>query len=180
MGNRKKQRRSIRLPAYDYAGGGGYFLTICTHARACLLAHVVQADIRLSDFGEIVREEWFRTSTLRSYVTLAEDALVVMPNHLHGVMWIDDDAVGARRGRAPASEAFGSPIPGSLATIVRAFKSVTARRINDLRGTPGEPVWQRNYYEHVIRDDRALRRIRQYIADNPLQWALDPENPHAR
>lgn len=174
-----KRRRSIRLPDYDYTSGGVYFVTVCTYRRACVLGSVVEAEVSLSRFGALVREEWFRTATLRPYVELEEAAFVVMPNHVHGIIWIDDDAVGARRRRAPAPERFGSPVRGSLATIVRAFKAVTTRRINELRGTPGEPFWQRNYYEHVIRDDRSLRQIRQYIADNPLRWATDSENPDA-
>ena len=120
---------------------------------------------------------------MRPYVVLYGDEFVVMPNHVHGIIWIvGDDAVGARRRRAPMGddqtvERFGKPVSGSIPTIVRAYKSATTKRINALRGTPGAPVWQRNYYEHIIRDEEDLQRIRQYIRDNPTQWTMDRENP---
>ena len=119
------------------------------------------------------------------------DEFVIMPNHIHGIIWIvetpehPDDTVGARRRaptmrrRAPKVEQFGKPVPGSIPTIVHAFKSAVTRRINALRGTPGARVWQRNYYEHIIRNDRALNAIRRYIAENPARWHLDRYNPNA-
>ncbi len=81
--------------------------------------------------------------------------------------------------RAPTTERFGKPVSGSLPTIVRAFKRAATKRINHLRGTPGLPVWQRNYYEHIIRDDAGLNRIREYIVYNPQRWHLDQYNPDA-
>ena len=101
-----------------------------------------------------------------------------MPNHVHGIIWIaEDDVVGARRRRAPTAERFGAPIAGSLPTIVRSFKAITTRRINFERGTPGIPVWQRNYHDHVIRNDKSLQNIRNYIINNPFNWQMDIENP---
>ncbi len=186
-------RRSIRLKGYDYRQAGAYFVTICTQDRECLFGEIVDGEMRLNELGQIVREEWFITAALRPYVRLAEDEFVVMPNHIHGIIWIvDDDAVGARRRRAPtvhraptvrraptATEQFGQPVAGSLPTIIRAFKSCTTRRINEMRRTPGASVWQRNYYEHIIRSEDSLNRIRQYILENPARWSMDRENPNA-
>ena len=170
-------RRSIRLPGYDYTQAGAYFVTVVTADRACLFGEVVDGTMVLSAFGQIVREEWLRTADLRSNVRL--DAFVVMPNHLHGIIWIVDDAVGARRRRAPTdtSEQFGKPVAGSIPTIVRSTKSAVTKRINRMRQSPGERVWQRNYYEHIIRDENSLQRIRQYIHDNPAHWQVDREFP---
>ena len=84
--------------------------------------------------------------------------------------------VGATARRAPTEE-FGKPVAHSIPTIMRAFKSASTKRINEMRGVAGFPVWQRNYYEHVIRDDGELNEIRQYITDNPARWAEDRENP---
>nr|WP_323745475.1 transposase [Parvivirga hydrogeniphila] len=135
-------------------------------------------------------EEWFRSAEIRTEMELFPDEFVVMPNHIHGIIWIVDD-VGARRRRAPTKhraptrrraptmEQFGKPVPGSIPTIVRAFKSAVTRCINQMRGTPGARVWQRNYYEHIIRDDRALGAVRQYILENPQRWHLDRYNPAA-
>ncbi len=171
-------RRSIRLPEYDYTQPGAYFVTICTYRRACLFGHIAGGVMRLNAFGEIVREEWFRTAQVRPNVELYEPEFVIMPNHIHGIIWITE-TVGARRRRAPTVERFGRPVPGSLPTIVRAFKSAVTRRINILRGTPGAPVWQRNYWEHVIRNERALNAIRRYILANPARWHLDRYNARA-
>ncbi len=172
-----RRRRSIRLKGYDYAQPGAYFVTIVTHHRAMLFGRVVDGEMQLNEYGEIVREEWFRSAEIRTEIELFPDEFVVMPNHIHGIIWIVD--VGAWRRRAPTREQFGRPVPGSLPTIVRAFKSAVTRRINALRGTPGAPVWQRNYYEHIIRTERALDAIRRYIAANPLRWHLDRYNPVA-
>jgi len=173
----RHHRHSIRLQGYDYTQSGAYFVTICTHGRALLFGNVVGGEMRLNDAGRMVRDEWFKTAQLRPYVVLYEDEFVVMPNHIHGIVWIDN--VGARRRRAPTMEQFGKPVPGSIPTIVRSFKSAVTRRINQWRGTPGARVWQRNYYEHIIRTERALNAIRRYIIENPLRWHLDRYNPHA-
>jgi len=178
----RHRRRSIRLRGYDYAGPGAYFVTICTHERAPLFGRVVDGEMVLNEYGEIVREEWFKTARVRLYVVLYDDEFVVVPNHIHGIIWIVNtpthDAVGAWRRRAPTcrahtTEQFGKPVPGSIPTIVRSYKSAVTRRINQMRGTLGAPVWQRNYYEHIIRDERVLNAIRRYIRQNPLRWCLD-------
>ncbi len=171
-------RRSIRLPGYDYTQPGAYFITICTHERAYLFGAVVDGEMRLNEWGEIVRDEWFKTGQIRPYVQLCDDELVITPNHIHGMIWIVGDGVGAQRRCAPS---FTTPpanvVPGSVGAIVRSFKSGVTKRINELRNAPGAPVWQRNYYEHIIRDERALDAIRRYIDENPLRWHLDRYNP---
>ena len=184
---KRHHRRSIRLKGYDYTRPGAYFVTICAHNRECLFGEVVDGEMVLNEYGEIVREEWFRTAQVRPYVELFEDEFVVMPNHIHGIVWIVDDVddtVGAQRRCAsttkpkPGGVPPNNVAPGSLGAIIRSFKSAVTKRINALRGTTGAPVWQRNYYEHIIRDDRALNAIRRYIAENPLRWHLDRYNPH--
>jgi len=172
----RHRRRSIRLQGYDYTQPGAYFVTICTHGHEHLFGDVMDGTMRLNAYGEIVQDEWFKTAHIRTNVMLHPDEFVVMPNHVHGIIWIVDDPVGARRRRAPTMERFGKPVSGSIPTIVRAFKSAVARRINRMRGTSGGPVWQRNYYEHIIRDERALHAIRRYIVENPLRWDLDRYN----
>jgi len=221
----RHHRRSIRLKEYDYIQPGAYFITICTHDRAGLFGEIVEGEMRLNEYGQIVRDEWFHTAVVRPCVVLYPDEFVVMPNHVHGIIWIVDtdadggDNVGAQRRCAPTFHAptsgaptFHAPtsdaptfhvptsgghtpgtptpprhavdgvtpnnvIPGSLGAIVRSFKSMTTRRINNLRNMLGASVWQRNYYEHIIRHERALNAIRRYILENPLRWYLDRENP---
>ena len=178
------RRRSLRLKGYDYAQPGAYFVTICTHRHQPLFGEVVDDAMQLHAFGQIVWEEWFRTARVRPYVVLYEDEFVVMPNHLHGIVWIVETdeqpaVVGATRRVAPTGGRPRGPQPGSLGAIIGQFKSLVTKRINALRGTPGARVWQRNYYEHIIRTEKALNAIRRYIAANPQRWHLDRYNPRA-
>ena len=195
---KKHHRRSIRLRGYDYTQPGAYFLTICTHRCGHLFGRVVDGEMVLNVFGEIVREEWFRSAEIRAEIELFPDEFVVMPNHIHGIVWIvetDDggahgdeahDPAGAHgpvgatghhvgaHGRAPLHRP-----PRSLGSFVAGFKSAVTKRVNAHRGTPGARVWQRNYYEHIIRHERALNAIRRYILYNPWRWHLDRYNPDA-
>jgi putative transposase len=164
----KRHRRSTRLRNYDYAQAGAYFLTLCSYNRECLFASIDQGRIHLSKIGEIVAQEWTRSAGIRGEIEL--DEWIVMPNHLHGIVMI----VEAERahGRAPLHRA-----PRSLSSFVAGFKAATTKRVNLFRGTPTTPVWQRNYYDHVIRNEASLNSIREYIAANPFRWADDEENP---
>jgi len=175
----QSRRRSLRLGKYDYAQPGAYFVTVCAKGRACLFGEVADGEMRLSHMGEIVAEEWRRSADVRLEIGL--NAFVVMPNHLHGILFIHDVRVNARAtGRSPLPddrpEARG-PAPRSLGAFMAGFKSATTKRINQCRGTPGRLVWQRNYYEHIIRADESIHRIREYILNNPLEWTFDRENP---
>ena len=176
----KHRRRSLRLPHHDYAVPGAYFVTLVTHERTPIFGRIEAGRVRLCEPGRIAREEWFRTAELRSNVVLFAEEFVVMPNHVHGVVRIVERAaapVGAQRA-APLPRS--TVTPGSLGAIVRAYKAAVTRRVNRLRGTPGAPVWQRNYWEHVVRSERALAAVRRYIAENPLRWHLDVYNPERR
>ena len=168
-----RHRRSIRLPNYDYAQSGAYFVTICTRNRAPLFGDVIDDKMLLNDAGRIVWECW--ESIPDHYTHAKTDAFIVMPNHVHGIIILTDTAhVGA--GLKPAPTPTGAK-RHPLSEIVRALKTFSARRINEHRGVSGTSVWQRNYYENVIRNESALHDIRQYILHNPAKWADDPENP---
>ena len=173
----KHHRRSIRLKGYDYTQAGAYFVTICTQNRECLFGEVVDGVIRPNTHGAIVFEAWHDLPNHYPNVTL--DAFVVMPNHVHGIIMLvtNDAPVGA--GFKPAPTTQPGPMGHGLSEIIRAFKTFSARRINAARKSPGLSVWQRNYYEHIIRNEKSLNRIRQYILDNPLRWAMDRDNPDA-
>ena len=175
MGLNTRHRRSLRLPRYDYSQANAYFLTICATNKEFLFGQIIDGNMNLSKAGQVVEEEWLKTANLRPYVKL--DQFIIMPNHFHGILWIDPEPKGTAR-RAPTREEFGNPLAGSLPTIMRAFKAAVTNQINRLRGTPNIAVWQRNYYEHVIRNDKSLERIREYIINNPYSWELDRENPN--
>ena len=190
----RRRRRSMRLEGYDYSQVGAYFLTICTVDRRILFGKVVNHQMVLNEAGRIVADEWLKSARIRAEIEL--DAWVVMPNHIHGILTITDVGGECNRrsrtdqrslttgvgvpGRGDRRVAPTGPGPRSVGAIMAGFKSASARRINAFRDTPGAPVWQRNYYEHVIRYEAVLNRIRQYIAENPARWAEDPENPARR
>jgi REP element-mobilizing transposase RayT len=221
------QRRSIRLAGYDYAGDGAYFVTICAYQRACLFGTVVDGEMRLNAAGAAVERCWEGITAHFPQVIL--DSYVVMPNHVHGIVIIDNSVLEGWQGRArravplqhnsalgdPRLERetgvgtanipnidehsvgarhavpgngstthdrnadddrlrqFGVPVAGDLATIIRSFKSAATKAVNAIRGTEGPGVWQRNYYEAIIRNEKMLNGIRQYILANPAHWAQD-------
>ena len=167
---KKHRRRSIRLRHYDYSRAGTYFITVCTNGRELLFGEVIDDEVKLNELGRIAAEEWLKSAQVRTEIEL--DTWVVMPNHIHGIVMITDDRRKSDRSVAPSG-----PRPRSLGALMAGFKSAATKRINTMRGTPGASVWQRNYYEHVIRNESALNRIRQYVADNPARWSEDPENP---
>jgi len=172
----QRQRRSLCLKDYDYSQEGAYFVTICTNRHNCLFGEIVDSAMMLNAFGEIVHDEWIRTAIARPNVTI--DTFIVMPNHLHGIIIINEYNI--RRGD-PAGRPY-TPIPhgppsNSIGAMVGQFKSLAPKRINTLRHTPGNRIWQRNYYEHVIRNEADLNEIRQYLLDNPVQWDKDENNP---
>jgi putative transposase len=179
-------RRSIHLKGYDYAQSGAYFVTLCAHQRACLFGEIVVGARRavpdlgtpemiLNGFGNIVVLEWLKTATIHSRIELGE--FVVMPNHFHGILILHNDTGTARR--APTMERFGKPIAGTVPTIIRSFKSAVTKCANEIRNTPGVSIWQRNYYEHIIRNDADHSNIAEYIVNNPLRWAEDSLHPDA-
>ena len=174
----KHHRRSVRLPEYDYAQPGAYFVTMVTHGRECLFGEVVNAVVRLNEYGEIVEDCW--RDVAAHFPTARPDTFIVMPNHFHGIIVIMDDRRGmaCHAPTAPESKRrFAQPIACSLAAIVGSFKSAVTKRINVLRGTPGWSVWQRNYHDEIVRDDDELRAKREYIVYNAARWDVDRENP---
>jgi REP element-mobilizing transposase RayT len=149
----KRRRRSIRLKDYDYSQAGAYFVTMCTYKKECGFGNVVNGEMMLNEFGKAVAEEWNRSAEIRHEVEL--DAFVVMPNHIHGIVVIVESYVGAQ-GLAPLQQTQRGCVslqrkPRSLSTFIWGFKSAVTRRINDLRGTPYAPLWQRNYLEMGFR-----------------------------
>ncbi len=180
----RHHRRSIRLKEYDYARAGAYFVTVCTNNKECLFGDVVEGNMTISQFGAVAMKCWVEIPN--HFTGLSVDEFVIMPNHIHGIL----SFVGARHAvpeltTEPKSnvspretiEQFGKPVVGSLPTIIRSFKSTVTKKINQIRNLRGGPLWQRNYYEHVIRNENELNRIREYILKNPLKWELDRENP---
>ena len=168
-----RRRQSTRLPRFDYTRQGAYFVTLCTRNRACLFGDIVNGEMRLNDIGNLADGLWQEIPVHFPQVEI--DAWIVMPNHVHGVIVIADPHVGATHA-SPLQRPSG-PRKGSLGAIAGAYKAAVSKHLNRPGHPCGLPIWQRNYYDHVIRDDAALDLIRQYITDNPARWDEDPENP---
>jgi putative transposase len=201
-------RRSIRLKGYDYRRSGAYFITICIHQRRWRLGQVCEGVMVPSIDGGIVAQIWHRIP--QHFPNAYLDEFVVMPNHIHGILWLghdrdgvdrdgDDIPAGAKHSAVQSSVIpkiklpNASPQPhhgtttphhgtttpphgtksGSVCAIVQNFKSISTRKINQIHQTPGSRIWQRDYYERIIRDDVALDRVRTYIRNNPRSWAKD-------
>jgi putative transposase len=202
-----RKRRSIRLPGYDYTGPGGYYVTIVTEGMACLFGEIVGEEMHLSALGQIVRDEWFRSAQIRKEIRLSEDEFVVMPNHIHGIIWIEADSVRADGVRLndgahpvesvlPEAGAGGVCHAGArhegegregarrapLRRPARSLPSFVAGFKSAVAGRAKRElaisnVWHRNYYEHILRDRSDWERVCDYIRSNPSRWARDAKNP---
>jgi REP element-mobilizing transposase RayT len=196
---RNKYRiQSARLPQWDYSSPGWYFVTMCTINRKCMFGDIADNEMRLNELGRIVHDEWQKTRIQRANIQL--DEFVVMPNHVHGIVQIlstndcnSDGGDDTRRrdvarnvstknstnptthgkNEPPKTMSAISPKPGSLSEIVRSFKSAATKCINESRRTPGIPVWQPRFHDHIIRNNHELFAIRRYIRNNPANWADD-------
>ncbi len=176
-------RKHVRLPLHDYRLPGYYFCTVCTAGRRSSLSNVVASEVRLTEIGRIVEQAWFDSP--RHHEMVALDEMVIMPNHVHGIIVIlsnedgmpEDSDLQATFDTALARSS-RRPQRGSLGTIIGSFKSASSRNANRLSRNPDTSLWQRNYFEHIIRDERSLDAIRAYIAGNPASWEHDRENPY--
>ena len=175
-------RHTIRLKNYDYSQNGAYFVTLCSWQRESLFGEIVGGEMLLNDFGVIVRNSWGWLA--EQYAHVALDEWAVMPNHFHGIILITNGDGGLRtvnsqmdNSQTGVSRTAPTGKAKSLGSLIGAFKTVCTKQINIIRNNPGCPVWQRNYYERVIRDETELAAAREYIVNNPLKWELDRENP---
>lgn len=183
-------RQSNRLEGYDYSKAGWYYVTICTYEHQCLFGHIENDQMVLNDRGRIVEEEWLKAQTIRNNITL--DEFIIMPNHIHGIIILHDeeelappladddgfvglsDNVGATRWVAQRPT---GPARKSLGAIIGQFKSKTTKEMKKQGLLTKHAVWQRDFYDHIIRNLTALHHIREYIQQNPVNWATDKYNP---
>jgi len=175
--SQKYHRRSMRLKGYDYSLPGAYFITLVTYHREYLFGEMVGGEMRLNRNGNIVERVW--TNLPNHYPQITLEAFVVMPNHVHGIVIIHegDDDYG-RGGSETRPYEWGAikrdrMMCHGLPEIVRAFKSFSARRINQLQHMQGVAIWQRSFYDHIIRGDQDLQNIWEYIQTNPQKWQED-------
>jgi REP-associated tyrosine transposase len=170
------RRRSLRLAGFDYSQPANYFVTICTQGKKCIFGYVSGTEMCLSSAGAAVQEAWFDLPNRFPPVALRE--LVVMPNHLHAIVGLTRPTEPLKAGAASGAPTRRTCAPSypTLGLVIRAFKSISAIAINLILDRRGEAVWQRNYYEHIVRNIEEYDRIRKYIVENPSHWHDDPEN----
>lgn len=164
----KHHRRSVRLRGYDYSQPGAYFVTLNVRDGECVLGDVVDGHMQWTALGRIVNDFWAQVPVRFPHVSI--DQQIVMPNHAHAIIIIHEGAEGAIT--APRQNR------PTLGQIVAFYKYETTTQINDLCGNDPMPFWQRSFYEHIIRNQRALEAVRKYIADNPFNWELDQDHPN--
>jgi len=162
-----KNRKTIRLKSFDYSQPGFYFVTVCVQDRKCWFGEIVNGEMTLNGPGKIVEQYWKEIPS--HYPNIQLDSFVIMPNHLHGIVIID--SVGAASGRPQA----GNAHPYNLSSIIGSFKNISSKSIH--KADLPDFSWQKSFYDHVIRQDESLDKIREYIVNNPKQWELDKENP---
>ena len=189
------KRRRLRLRHYDYSQAGAYAVTICTNGGALLFGRVSDGAMHLNAAGRVVERVW--DGLPEHYPHVGLDAFVVMPDHVHGVIVLADVrlpgeagfeinrempagidvSTGRRVGHRPTPTKRKASTRHGLSEVVRGFKSFSAKRVNALRGMTGIAVWQRGFYEHVVRNEDDLNRIREYIVGNPVRWSMKREGP---
>jgi REP element-mobilizing transposase RayT len=166
----------MRLTEYDYSQPGSYFLTLCTNSRQCLFGEITDGEIKLSQTGRIVTDCW--ESIPSHFPDASLDVYTIMPNHVHGIITLSGNKRASHdlplqnRQKPGASHS-------SIPAIIGLFKSSVTRHINDMQlaNSTHPKIWQRNYYEHVIRNETELNSIREYIQHNAAGWAEDENNP---
>lgn len=167
-GGRPFHRKSLRLKHFDYSQNGAYFITLCSHNRLCLFGEINNKEMLFNPFGKIVRDEWIKSPLIRAEIKL--DEFIVMPNHLHGIVFIHTDTDQNKNNKPTVSI---GPKNKSISSLIAGFKSAATKKINELRKSSDLPVWQRNYHEHIIRNEKSLEEIRKYVIHNPQTWEKD-------
>jgi len=164
-------RQAIRLKNYDYSQAGAYFITICTKQKQCIFGDIKNGQMRFNHLGSIADQYWQEIPQHFPNITL--DVYVIMPNHLHGILWIIESSQNANKNRK-----FGNIVSTSISSVIRSYKAIITKKINKICDSQGvASVWQGRYHEKIISDEQTLQNTRNYIINNPLNWDRDQDNP---
>jgi putative transposase len=171
-------RCSIRLENYDYSQEGTYYLTICTYNRETIFGQIENGEMKLNAIGHLVQEEWLKSAKIRKEIEL--DEFIIMPNHIHALVTICRDdwqslSSENHKGIGHLADAPKGPKKQSIGSMIVGFKSAITKRINEIKNSTNLQIWQRNYYEHIVRNEDELNQIRDYIINNPKNWDKDED-----
>ena len=168
----KRRRNSLRHPTYDYTRPGAYFITLCAYKGNALFGQIVDGVMQLNPLGQIAHQAWLDLP--KRHPHLSVDPFVIMPNHGHAMLWIHTDTTETGTPRQ-----YAKPIAGSVSTLVNAYKVSVTKQAIHAGLIPGPPLWQRNFYDRIVRDERELVNIQEYIRTNPVRWLTDQLHPDA-
>jgi len=174
--NKFPNRQSLRLKNYDYSQPGSYFITICTQNRIHRFGEIDNGKMELNEYGKIVKKQWYAIP--QQFTNIGIDEFVVMPDHIHGIITIDGISNNRTTARVARTYPMGNMVSPTVGDVVGAFKSLSVHfclqwiEKNDSSIRLGK-LWQRNYWEHIIRNKAALNRIRKYIRNNPVKWEIN-------
>ena len=174
--DRPQRHNSLRHPGFDYTSAGAYFVTICAAHRVCLFGEVAGGCMQLNPLGHVACSTW--PALVEHHACAKVDEYVVMPNHVHALIWLQPlpppiAPTGTQQ------RAFGNPVADSLSTLIGSYKSSVTQQAKRKRLLPGPVLWQRNFYDNIVRNAEALARIREYIRTNPARWHEDQLHPDA-
>jgi putative transposase len=167
------RRQSIRLKDFDYTVNAAYFVTLCTWEREASFGTVISSEMQPSSLGTVVQALWLEIPDHPPQVQL--DSFILMPNHMHAILIFTRRGLPWQTLAPQRTPTFGHRVPGSLGSVIGTFKSAVTRQARETAANPELRVWQKNYFERVIRNDRELNAVREYIAQNPTNWARDRE-----
>jgi putative transposase len=173
---RRHHRKSIRRKEWDYSDPGAYFVTLCVQGRGCLFGEIIDNKMVMTDAGLYAYNCWMEIPAHFPAVRL--DEFIIMPNHIHGILILRDISVGANNHSPLQNHTKTSGTSKTIGSIIRGFKIGVTKWFRGV--VPDGVVWQRNYYDHIGRDEKELFRIRHYIRNNPLNWESDEENPYGK
>jgi len=171
--HKKFRIESTRLPDWDYSSDGYYFITICTKGRKCIFGEIRNGIMGLNELGVVAWEQWLKTAKLRKNIIL--DEFIVMPNHIHGIIIIDNASVETHCNASLQNNNKFGPQHNNLASIVRGYKSAVKLTANKMGFC--DFAWQPSYYDRIIDSEEGLNHIREYIRFNPEKWEIDRNNP---
>lgn len=172
-----RRNNSMRHPQFDYTSAGAYFVTICVSQRVCLFGSITDGVMCLNELGRIASETW--PVLAEHHTDFVLDASVVMPNHVHALLWLRRPEDGQPSIVSTPQRRFGGRAAGSLSVLVGAYKSAITQQARRRRLLPAPVLWQRNFYDNIVRDDDVLAQVREYIRQNPARWCQDLLHPAA-
>lgn len=172
-----QRRNSLRHPKYDYTNAGAYFVTICAHQGRSLFGQIAEQTMILNRLGQIADIAWREFADRHPETML--DQFVIMPNHVHVLLWLTESSTVDSQQDEEKQRKFGDAIAGSLSTLIGVYKGAVTQKASHEKLIPGPPLWQRNFYDRIVRNESELQRIRNYIETNPARWIEDQLHPAA-